>query len=229
MKGDLSPEAGEEATPACSPKSEKEGSAQNWSPVIGEKPISVVLKRHPLYENSRFHVRADSIRDAQGREVPDFLVVAPKARGREGVSGCVVLPVLAGRFVLLRIFRHPVARWIWEAPGGFCDPGESYLETARRELQEETGLICSPKHILDLGCFTPAPGLVNAQVGLAVALGCEPGTQRAVGELGIAPGYREFTAAELHTMELQGDLQDAATLLAFHRCLIRYPELCGPG
>ncbi|MBF0175386.1 MAG: NUDIX hydrolase [Magnetococcales bacterium] len=194
---------------------------------VEDAPGVTLLARQGVYENSRFHVHADRIRDGLGREVADFLVVAPKARGREGVSGCVVLPVVAGRFVLLRIFRHPVSRWIWEAPGGFCDPGESSLETARRELQEETGLVCPPGRIWDLGCFNPAPGLLNARVALAVAMDCLPGSGQVEGELGLLPGWREFTPAEVFSLEARGELQDAATLLAFYRCMVRFPEQFG--
>jgi 8-oxo-dGTP pyrophosphatase MutT (NUDIX family) len=46
----------------------------------------------------------------------------------------------AGRILLLH-WRDPITgRQLWEPPGGGIDPGETPLETARRELLEETGL-----------------------------------------------------------------------------------------
>jgi 8-oxo-dGTP pyrophosphatase MutT (NUDIX family) len=36
----------------------------------------------------------------------------------------------------------------WALPGGRCDPGESFDETALRELEEELGLALEPAHIL---------------------------------------------------------------------------------
>lgn len=43
-----------------------------------------------------------------------------------------------GRVVLLRQYRHPVGRYLWELPAGLRDAdGEPPLETAKRELAEE--------------------------------------------------------------------------------------------
>jgi 8-oxo-dGTP pyrophosphatase MutT (NUDIX family) len=40
-----------------------------------------------------------------------------------------------------RQYRHPARKYLWELPAGLCDePGEDPLDTARRELAEETGL-----------------------------------------------------------------------------------------
>jgi 8-oxo-dGDP phosphatase len=45
------------------------------------------------------------------------------------------------RVVLLRQYRHPVGRYLWELPAGLRDAdGEPPLETAKRELAEEVQL-----------------------------------------------------------------------------------------
>ena len=46
-----------------------------------------------------------------------------------------------GRVVLLRQYRHPVGRYLWELPAGLRDEdGEPPLATAKRELAEEVEL-----------------------------------------------------------------------------------------
>jgi 8-oxo-dGDP phosphatase len=45
------------------------------------------------------------------------------------------------RVLLIRQYRHPAGQHLWEVPAGPRDePGEQPLDTARRELAEETGL-----------------------------------------------------------------------------------------
>ena len=53
----------------------------------------------------------------------------------------MVIPIFDdGRVLLERQYRHPMGRVMWEFPAGKLDPGESVLDCARRELQEETGI-----------------------------------------------------------------------------------------
>jgi 8-oxo-dGTP pyrophosphatase MutT (NUDIX family) len=53
----------------------------------------------------------------------------------------------AGRVLLLHWQDPADGRWLWEPPGGGIEAGETPLQTARRELLEETGL--DPAAVLD--------------------------------------------------------------------------------
>jgi 8-oxo-dGTP pyrophosphatase MutT (NUDIX family) len=60
----------------------------------------------------------------------------------------VVLQDAAGRVLLFRaqLGSRSSEHW-WELPGGGIEPGESYQQTAVRELAEETGLLVSPAQV----------------------------------------------------------------------------------
>lgn len=64
-----------------------------------------------------------------------------------------VLPLLDGRPVLLRIFRHGLRDWSLEFPRGGCEGGETSEQAARREVREEIG--AQIDELVPLGRFTP--------------------------------------------------------------------------
>jgi 8-oxo-dGTP pyrophosphatase MutT (NUDIX family) len=44
------------------------------------------------------------------------------------------------------VVRPEVGTW-WELPGGGAEPGETYVDTAIRELHEETGILVQPSQV----------------------------------------------------------------------------------
>ena len=54
----------------------------------------------------------------------------------------VLIPIEAdGRVVIVRQYRAPLDRELWEFPAGRLDEGESAEDGARRECEEEIGLV----------------------------------------------------------------------------------------
>lgn len=66
------------------------------------------------------------------------------------VVSCGTLIIDAERRILL---CHATGTRHWDIPKGIQDPGETTLETARRELLEETGLELDAALFRDLGGF----------------------------------------------------------------------------
>jgi len=54
--------------------------------------------------------------------------------------------ILDGQCRVLLV-RHNYGRLNWELPGGMAEPGESILDTALREVREETGLAVVPQRL----------------------------------------------------------------------------------
>lgn len=61
-------------------------------------------------------------------------------------TGAVAVVALddAGRVLLIQQYRHPIGEREWELPAGLLDvPGESLVDSARRELAEEADIAAS--------------------------------------------------------------------------------------
>lgn len=63
------------------------------------------------------------------------------------------------------LLRHPNR---WDLPKGHCDPGESWLQTALRETEEETGIAADDVRIDDRFEFEIAYGLPSEGTNTAV-------------------------------------------------------------
>ena len=69
----------------------------------------------------------------------------------------MTIPVTpSGNYLLIKVYRQPTKRYLWEFPAGVMDDGESPLEAAHRELAEETGVTATRIELL--GSQTPVAG-----------------------------------------------------------------------
>lgn len=170
-------------------------------------------RRHRACANARFEVFLDEIASADGKLVQDYLVVAPKVKTGNLVTGVAVLPVMHGKIGLIRIYRHAIQARRWEVPRGFMEPGESAAESALRELEEETGLGCAAADLVSLGYLTPEPGILAARVHLFAASRCVTAKAFAAEELGHEE-FRWFDSSELRGLMDSAEIEDPCTLVA---------------
>jgi ADP-ribose pyrophosphatase len=93
--------------------------------------------------------------------------------GREYIRhpGAVAIVALLddGRLLLERQFRYPPRREFIEIPAGKLEPGEPHLETAKRELLEETGY--EARHWTRLCVLHTAIGYTDEAIELWLARG----------------------------------------------------------
>jgi len=76
----------------------------------------------------------------------------------------------AHRVLMISQYRHPVREVLWEIPAGLCDvAGEPRIETARRELLEETGYIAET--VEPLIEFYTTPGGNDEKISIFLARG----------------------------------------------------------
>ncbi|MDR1065908.1 MAG: NUDIX hydrolase [Clostridiales bacterium] len=58
-------------------------------------------------------------------------------------AAAAVLPVVDGKIILVRQYRHPIKGFALEIPAGMTETGEDPKDCAARELEEETGYKCA--------------------------------------------------------------------------------------
>jgi ADP-ribose pyrophosphatase len=122
-----------------------------------------------------------------------------------------VLPVHAdGRIVLVRQYRYPVDREVWEIPAGRRDPGEEPLDAARRELEEEAGL--RPAHLEPLVEYDTSPGFCDEVMHLFRATSLQSVPPRPDDDERIE--VVSFPLEAVQAMVAAGEIRDAKTILA---------------
>lgn len=188
-----------------------------------EKDAYRLRQRRLACENIRFEVFLDDVENPNGKIVQNYLVVAPKVRTGELITGVAVLPEVDGKLGLLRIYRHAIQRYLWEIPRGFVDLGESDRSSALRELEEETGLLCADADLESLGTFAPEPGILAARVHLFVAHRCRAVRPFSGEEFGHKE-FRLFGPEQVSALHESGEIQDSSTLIACFRSRDRLDE-----
>lgn len=178
------------------------------------KEFTLPSRRQLACENSRFEVFLDDVEDANGATIRDYLVVAPRIKTGDLITGVAVMPVVEGKLGLLHIYRHAIQRHLWEIPRGFVDPGESERGSALRELEEETGLSCMDADLESLGIIAPEPGILAARVHLFAALRCRAVRPFSGGEFGHKE-FRWFVPEQVSALREAGEIQDPCTLIAY--------------
>lgn len=120
------------------------------------------LETEEVFAGRLLHVHRDRIRLPDGHESVREWISHPGA--------VVAIAVLDnGKLLFERQFRYPLKRVFLELPAGKIDPGEHILDTARRELREETGY--KAKTWRHLGTMHPCIGYSDERIEIFLAHG----------------------------------------------------------
>jgi ADP-ribose pyrophosphatase len=122
-----------------------------------------------LLETGRFRVVEETVTREDGRTASCQYVVHP--------GSVAILPLVdADHLCLIRNRRLTVQETLIEVPAGTREPGEPPLETAQRELEEETGYRAGRWQ--QLAEFYASPGILSERMHVYVATELTPGNPR---------------------------------------------------
>lgn len=126
--------------------------------------IEAEIASQTVFKGQLLEVRKDRVRLPNGHESAREYIVHPGA--------VVILAFLDnGSLLFERQFRYPLRRVFLELPAGKIDPGEAVIDTAQRELLEETGYVAS--HWEHLGVMHPCIGYSDERIEIFAARGLQ--------------------------------------------------------
>jgi ADP-ribose pyrophosphatase len=162
------------------------------------------LSSKELIRTPIFYVTQDVALDPDGFEIKRAIVQHP--------GSAVVMPVdKKKRVLLVRQYRLPALKYLWELPAGRVDAGETPLQAARRELAEETGY--RARKFEKLAVFYPSPGFLAEKMTIYIAHGLTEGKQTPMEDERIQT--RWFTAREIDGLIRSYKIIDAKTQIGF--------------
>ncbi|CAG0963294.1 ADP-ribose pyrophosphatase [Burkholderiales bacterium] len=165
--------------------------------------VETKLDSEAVFDGALLHVRRDTVRLPTGRTATREYVVHPGA--------VLIAPRLPdGRWIVERQFRYPVGRVFLEFPAGKRDPGESALDTGRRELAEEAGYVA--RAWTRLGVIHPVIGYSDEAIELWRADGLEHVGRRLDEDEHL--DILAMSGAELLAALDRGEITDAKTVAA---------------
>ena len=125
-----------------------------------------VVRSEERFAGAVIAVRTDWVRMPSGDVAARDIVVHP------GSVGVIALDE-TDRVLLVRQYRHPAARLLWEPPAGILDRAdEPGLQAAQRELYEEAGYRARDWSVL-VDAYT-TPGSSDEALRIFLATGLEP-------------------------------------------------------
>jgi len=160
----------------------------------GQKPGKIEGRR--TYDGRVLNVDVDRVRFPDGSEGELEVIrhsgaaaILPLYRTGEWGGG-------AGYgVILIRQYRYAAEGMIWEVPAGKLDPGETPEQCARRELEEEAGVIAGD--IRHLTTIYTTPGFTDERIHLFLGLELREGTT----------AHESLEFIERHEMSLEAALR----------------------
>jgi ADP-ribose pyrophosphatase len=179
------------------------------------------LMEHPVehVDLSEYRIDGQKVFDGKLLQVYQDRVVLPDRNegSREYIKhpGAVVILAIQndGRLLVERQFRYPLGQAFLELPAGKIEPGEDILNTAKRELFEETG------HESDdwsyLGKFHPCIGYSTERIEIFIAKHIRKISEPALDEGEFLEVFY-MSLEEINQSVASGYLTDGKTLSALY-------------
>jgi len=162
-----------------------------------------LIESQSIFKGVVFDITRDRLREENGVEIIREIVRHP------GGAGC--LPLFDdGRIALVKQYRHPARRELLEIPAGKIEPGETPLDCAIREVEQEIGFRAG--QIEKLAEFFSTPGFCEERLYVYLATDLKQSEQRLDHDEFVEVVY--LPLAEAVGMAERGEIEDSKTIIA---------------
>lgn len=127
-----------------------------------KKSLHKQLARKEIYKSNWMNLFLDDVELSSGRVISDYHVIDFE---RDGVA--TVVTDIDNKILMVKSDRYTINKFQWELPAGDGDIGEDILQTAEREVIEETGY--KIKNMELLYTFHPLVGISNKKFHVVLA------------------------------------------------------------
>lgn len=117
-----------------------------------------------------------------------------------------------GKIVLIRQFRYPINRFLWELPAGSVDEGERPEQAARRECHEEIGVV--PGTVVRLTALYPTPGYCDEEMVFFRVSDLQKADEQAHVDEDEDIQAQTFELRDAREMVRRGEIVDMKTIVA---------------
>lgn len=160
-----------------------------------------------MYKDQYITLLKDPVRFPNGNNGTYFRIISSRK-----AEGTVIFPVINGKILLLKHYRHSIRQFQLEVPRGFGEDDLTPEENVCKEMREETGV--EPSSIVYLGRAYPDTGILGTSVvfyyaKLEAADFHDNDDEEAIAE------YVLVTKDELTVMIANGEICDGFTIQAF--------------
>jgi 8-oxo-dGTP pyrophosphatase MutT (NUDIX family) len=165
---------------------------------------ATILSEEEVYRGRIIRIARDRVRFPHGAEVIMEIVRHP--------GSVVLIPKPSPtQIVLVRQYRHPIGRWLWELPAGILNPGENPEHGARRECEEEIGL--TPARVERVATLYATPGYCDEVMMFFQLEDLRPAGPGAEQDQGEHLEPRIVSLDEARAMVASGEIADMKTVL----------------